>query len=117
MLPFLTFSLLTILQFYFLHRRYKFVSTIVVNSLLLKQFVIYHFSTFKKQSNPTSVKHTTYQEDQKDEFVIYYKYNTKHNKRKQRKHYIKYILCQEVVYPTMIIHALHQVSHKLCIKE
>ena len=117
MLPLLTFSLLTILQFYFLHRRYKFVCTIVVDGLLLKQFVIYHFSSFKKQSNPYSVKHTTNQKGQKDEFVIYYKYNTKHNKRKQRKHYIKYILCQEVVYPTMIIHALHQVSHKLCIKE
>ncbi len=69
-LPFPSSALFTILQLDFLHGSDKLVGLVVVDGLLLKQFVIKHLSSLQEQGHPCAIEDASQQEDGKYQLVV-----------------------------------------------
>jgi hypothetical protein len=65
LLPLLSLALLTILQLDFLHRSDELVCPVVIDGLLLEEFIIEHLSSTQEESHPSSVQDAAKQEDGK----------------------------------------------------
>ena len=116
-LPFPSSALLTILQLDFLHGGDKLVGLIVVNSLLLKQFIVEHLSPFQEQGHPCSIEDASQQEDGKHKLVIEEQHHREDHEGEHGKGNIECLLREEVVHTAMVVHSLHQVAHELRVKE
>ena len=62
--------LLAVLEFYLLHGGDKLVGLVVVDGLLLKEFIIKYLSTPEEESKPTAIKQAAEHENGKDKPII-----------------------------------------------
>ena len=69
-LPFPASALLAVLELYLLHGGDKLVGLVVVDGLLLKEFVVEYLSAPEEECKPTAIKQTAEHEDGKDEPII-----------------------------------------------
>ena len=83
-LPFPAFSLLTSLQFDFLHATNELVGDVAIAACLLEVFVIKLSAFFKKEDNPTCVKQCSQKEDKKYAKIIDGKDDTKDKECEER---------------------------------
>ena len=116
-LPFPSSTLFTILQLDFLHGGDKLISFVIVDGLLLKQFVIKHLSSLQEQGHPCTIEDASQQEDGEHQFVVEEQHYREYHKSKHGKGDVERLLSQEVIHTAMVVHSLHQVTHKLRVEE
>lgn len=116
-LPFPSSALLTILQLDFLHGGDKLISFVIVDGLLLKQFIVEHLSPFQEQGHPSAIEDTSQQKNDKHQFIIEKQYHREYHEGEHGKRDVERLLRQESIYSAMVVHSLHQVAHKFRVKE
>ena len=79
-LPFPSSALLTILQLDFLHGSDKLVGLIIVDGLLLEQFIVKHLSPFQEQGHPCAIEDASQQKDGKHQLVVEEQYHREYHK-------------------------------------
>ena len=115
--PFPSSALLTILQLDFLHGSDKLVGFVVIDGLLLEQFIVQYFSTLQEQGHPSSIENTSQQENSEHQFVVEEQHYREDYESKHCKGNVECLLCEKVIYTAMVAHSLHQVSHEFRVKE
>ena len=116
-LPFPSSALLTILQLDFLHGSDELVGLVVVDSLLLKQFIVEYLSSLQKQGHPYAIEDASQQEDGKHQLIVEEQHHREYHESKHSKGNVECLLSKEIVHTAMVVHSLHQVAHELRIKE
>ena len=109
--------MLAILQLDFLHGSDELVGLIVVDGLLLKQFIIEHLSSLQEQGHPCTIEDASQQEDGKYQLVVEEQHHREYHEGKHGKGDVERLLRKEVVHTTMVVHSLHQVAHEFRVKE
>ena len=69
-LPFPTSALLAVLELYLLHGGDKLVGLVIVDGLLLKEFVVEYLSAPEEECKPTAIKQAAQHKDGKDEPIV-----------------------------------------------
>ena len=69
-----------ILKLYLLNRGDELIGFVLVDRLLLEEFIIQDLSSLEEDSNPTTIDDTSYEKDPKYDFVIDKKYYAENNK-------------------------------------
>ena len=116
-LPFPSSALLAILQLDFLHGSDELVGLVIVDSLLLKQFIVEYLSSLQEQGHPRTIEDTSQQENDKHQFIIEEQYHREYHEGEHGKRDVERLLRQESIYSAMVVHSLHQVAHEFRIKE
>ena len=105
------------MQLDFLHGGDKFVGLVVVDGLLLEQFIVEHLSPLQEQCHPASIKDASQQKDGKHQLVVEEQHYGEHHEGEHSKGDIECLLREEVIHSAMVVHSLHQVAHEFRVKE
>ena len=75
------------------HGSDKLISFVVVDGLLLKQFVIKHLSSLHKQGHPCAIEDASQQEDGKYQLIVEEQHHREYHESKHGKGDVERLLC------------------------
>jgi len=110
-------ALLAVLELDFLHRGDELIGFVVVDGLLLEEFIVQSLAAAQEKRHPRTIKQATRKENSKDQFVVEKQHYRKYHESEHSESHAQCLAGEEVVHAAMVVHPLHKVAHELGVKE